>query len=376
MKVVLVANMYPTEAAPTFGVFVKNIADGLSSAGVDVRLVVMRDGRRGSRRAFAYALHYIRAIAAALSSKGSVTYVHFLLHHAPLLLALSLWPRRCVYVLHLHGSDLPHGKLLDSKLVMWALRRVISSARMVVAPSRAFATKITQVFPRVPEIFVSPSGGVNLALFRPDATLRTLWARHLNVDEQQKYILYVSRIEVAKGFDLLLDALVLLRVRSPTLLEGYKVLVVGNAADAQSIEREVSAKGLGEVVVLRSAVRQGELPGIFSLAEVLWFPSRSESLGLVAIEAMACAVPVVGARVGGVGDAVKDGVTGYSFDAGDAQECADALERYLALPEEAKARMREAARSSAAAYEVSEVSNALRDALERHAYVGESGARS
>jgi len=54
-----------------------------------------------------------------------------------------------------------------------------------------------------------------------------------------------------------------------------------------------------------------------SIADLLLLPSQSESFGLVALEAMACEVPVIATRVGGLPELVEDGATGFLFPVGD-----------------------------------------------------------
>jgi glycosyltransferase involved in cell wall biosynthesis len=66
-----------------------------------------------------------------------------------------------------------------------------------------------------------------------------------------------------------------------------------------------------------------------SISDVLLLPSELESFGLVALEAMACEVPVIATRVGGIPEVVQDGAHGYLYDVGNvasmARSCIDIL---------------------------------------------------
>jgi glycosyltransferase involved in cell wall biosynthesis len=78
-----------------------------------------------------------------------------------------------------------------------------------------------------------------------------------------------------------------------------------------------------------------ELGSAFASADAFIFPSRTETLGLVLLEAMAAGCPVVAARSGGIPDIVTDGVNGYLFDPqADIQEAINATIRLLKQREE------------------------------------------
>ena len=69
-------------------------------------------------------------------------------------------------------------------------------------------------------------------------------------------------------------------------------------------------------------LRGEELAAAYACADVFVMPSRTETLGLVVLEAMSSGVPVVGARAGGIPEMIEDGVSGFLFDTE-----ADAIER-------------------------------------------------
>ena len=75
------------------------------------------------------------------------------------------------------------------------------------------------------------------------------------------------------------------------------------------------------------------MPYYYSAAEVCVVPSHYESFGLVALEAMACATPVIASRVGGLQHTVEDGVTGFLVPAGDPDALADKLKLILFDPD-------------------------------------------
>ena len=83
-------------------------------------------------------------------------------------------------------------------------------------------------------------------------------------------------------------------------------------------------------------ISEGEKAALLSSSSVVLYPSRSESFGIVFLEAWMFAVPVVGCRAGAVPDVVEDGVTGLLIPPGDSVALVDSLSRLLDDPAEAR----------------------------------------
>jgi N-acetyl-alpha-D-glucosaminyl L-malate synthase BshA len=78
--------------------------------------------------------------------------------------------------------------------------------------------------------------------------------------------------------------------------------------------------------------KQSDMTRVLSIADILLLPSELESFGLVALEAMACEVPVVATRVGGIPEVVRDGVDGFLHAVGDVASMAEGCLRLLEDP--------------------------------------------
>ncbi len=148
--------------------------------------------------------------------------------------------------------------------------------------------------------------GVDTDHFRPMSSGRA--RRSLDLPQDEALVLYVGRIEPLKGIDILL--------RAAAQTEGRFCLLVvgGDYKDAQrkaELRRLANELGISDRVILRDAVPHDQLPLYYNAADVCAVPSYYESFGLVALEAMACGVPVVASRVGGLLETVKHGQTGY-----------------------------------------------------------------
>lgn len=148
--------------------------------------------------------------------------------------------------------------------------------------------------------------GVDTARFRPrdGGSLRA----RLGLDADIPVLLFIGRIEPLKGIDVL--------IRAASQLDGrFQLLVVGgdekDAPRKEDLRRLAADLGISGQVVFADAVPHEELPEYYCAADICVVPSHYESFGLVALEAMACGVPVVASRVGGLKETVRDGKTGY-----------------------------------------------------------------
>jgi N-acetyl-alpha-D-glucosaminyl L-malate synthase BshA len=97
--------------------------------------------------------------------------------------------------------------------------------------------------------------------------------------------------------------------------------MVGDGPDRQALERDAVEYGLADDVEFVG--EQLDLVPWLSAADLFLLPSSQESFGLAALEAMACGVPVVASRVGGLPEVIEDGVTGFVCDPDDVDGMAE-----------------------------------------------------
>jgi D-inositol-3-phosphate glycosyltransferase len=142
-------------------------------------------------------------------------------------------------------------------------------------------------------------------------------------------LLFVGRIQPLKGADLAVRALADVTDRRAQLI------VVGGPSGPDGPAELAALRALEDDLGLEHRVQfvapqpHGELADYYRAADVCIVPSRTESFGLVALEAAACGTPVVAASVGGLRRMVDDGVTGYLVDERDPSVYAALVDRVL-----------------------------------------------
>ena len=138
---------------------------------------------------------------------------------------------------------------------------------------------------------------------RPDPALRTT----LCPAPCEALVIHVSNFRPVKRVDVAIE--VFRRIREKV---HARFVLLGDGPVREAAERQVAEVGLaGDVAFLGE---QHDLVPYLSAADLFLLPSAQESFGLAALEAMACEVPVIASRVGGLPEIIEDGVTGVICD--------------------------------------------------------------
>ncbi len=208
---------------------------------------------------------------------------------------------------------------------------VIACSDAILANCAAEVTQLVELYGADPTRVEIVPPGVDHAFFSPGDRRSARNALGLG---EQPVLLFAGRIQPLKGLTIAIAALAELSDTHPDAM----LLVVGGAsgvdgrAELEAAHSLVDALGLTDRVRFVPPQPHHLLSTYYRAADVCIVPSRSESFGLVALEAAACGTPVVAAAVGGLLTLVDDGRTGLLIDERDPAEYAAAVRTILDTP--------------------------------------------
>ncbi|MCA1832456.1 MAG: D-inositol-3-phosphate glycosyltransferase [Actinomycetota bacterium] len=208
--------------------------------------------------------------------------------------------------------------------------RVIADADVVLAPTVGEAAELVHLYNALPERVRVVAPGVETELFSPGD--RAAAKRKLGLDGHP-VVLFVARLQPLKSPEIAVDAVATLLRRRPDLHDLRLIMIGGPSGRSglmpADLEKLAATLGIGEAVRVEPALPQEQLVEYYRAADVVLITSRTESFGLVALEAESCGTPVVASDVGGLRTAVRDGVTGLLVPVDGAGGYAQGLERLL-----------------------------------------------
>jgi glycosyltransferase involved in cell wall biosynthesis len=228
--------------------------------------------------------------------------------------------------------DLP-GLKLPLERSLWSYSRWVNKqCDAVIAPTPTIAHTIqSETGSRAIDI----SNGVDLSRFTPEPAQpdekEYLCQKHA-LDPDRPIILHVGRLDVDKNVEKVI------RAAAKTLrATNAQLLVVGDGECKGSLQALANQLGISEYCrFLGFVASDGDLPGLYRMADVFTTASQIETQGLVLLEALASGLPVVAVEATCIPELVKDSVTGYLVPPNDVDALVNRLARVIENPARAK----------------------------------------
>ncbi len=271
----------------------------------------------------------------ALNESLDLLHVHYAIPHSvsAYLARAMMKPRRLPFVTTLHGTDITLVGLDRSYLPI--TRFSIEESDGVTAISNYLREVTLREFAIHRPVETIPNF-VNCEVFTPGNGKRR---REEFAPNGEKILVHLSNFRPVKRVLDVVEIFALVRREIPA-----KLMMIGDGPDRMAAEWLAREKKVSPDVIFLG--KQNQVQDLLACADVLLLPSDLESFGLAALEGMACGVPAICSRVGGVPEVVTDGVEGFLVQVRDVQTMAARALEILSNPEKHK-EMSQAARQRA-----------------------------
>lgn len=222
--------------------------------------------------------------------------------------------------------------LSEPSLRVFGEQQLSQVAKRLIVNTTTEASQLEQLYGVTENRIDVVSPGVDLEVFSPGS--KVLSRKKLGITENAKVILFVGRVQLLKGVELLLRAVAVLVQRYKNIRHNFNLVIVGGVSGTLDFDvLGFAAKlGISDLVRLESPVSGHKLAQWYRSADLLVMPSYSESFGLVAIEAQAVGVPVLASNVGGLVFAVADKHSGMLVAGHDAERWAGEIAQLVFSP--------------------------------------------
>jgi L-malate glycosyltransferase len=253
----------------------------------------------------------VKMAEVAQSANLDLLHVHYAIPHSvsALLARAMAAPRRLPFITTLHGTDIT--LVGNDRSYLPITRFSIEQSDGVTAISRYLVERTRREFEITKPIELIPNF-VNCDLYcrRDNPALRAIWA-----PGGEPILMHLSNFRPVKRVTDAVEIFALVREKIPA-----RLVMIGDGPDRSAAEWRARQRGVARDVLFLG--KQDQIHDKLALADLFLLPSELESFGLAALEAMACEVPVIATRVGGVPEVVEHGADGYLVEPGDVRAAA------------------------------------------------------
>ena len=320
MRLLFVSNLFPNASEPVRGVFNAQQVVALSKL-CEVTVIAptnqtMSDEVRDGVRVLHPRFFHVPVLSRPFNGWLFARAVEPVIRHERFDMVLASWAYPDAYGVMLVAEKLKFpfatavlgsdaNTFFDNPTRKQQILRALRASRVVFAKSKALQSRLAAEGIES----VIDYNGIDREKFQPRARIEA--CRQLGLDPNRRRVLYVGNLLPVKGPTVL--------ARAAGQLPDIEVIYVGGGPEKISAGRCVGARP------------HEEIPSWMNAADVLCLPSLNEGLPNVALEAMACGLPVVASRVGGVPEIVHEGMNGFLVPPSDPPALAEALRHALAM---------------------------------------------
>lgn len=194
----------------------------------------------------------------------------------------------------------------------------------IVTPSEWLAKRVEFTYPFLKKLHVIYNG-VDVNIFKPTKNVAELKIKH-NIPPQKFIVLFVAELSVAnpfKGGDILIEIIQSLTHRTDILF----LTIGGNTSDYSNV---VSLPYIADEQIISE---------LYSLSDIMLYPTKADNLPLVVLESMACGTPVIASDIGGISEIIDDKNNGYLISNNCKTEFINSLFTFYAMSDNEKNRV-------------------------------------
>jgi len=250
-----------------------------------------------------------------------ILHVHYAIPHSisAYLAKMMLRDRVVPFVTTLHGTDVI--LVGNDRSYLPITRFGIENSDAVTAVSDYLKQRTIQDFQIEREILVVPNF-VDCKVYgrASDRTLRRKFA-----GDDEPVLIHISNFRPIKRVQDVIGVFTRVRTHGKA-----RLLMVGDGPERPKAEWLARTQGVADDVIFIG--KHNDMSQFLAMSDVLLLPSELESFGLVALEAMACEVPVIATHVGGIPEVVRHGIDGFLYEVGDIDSMAEGCLAILKTP--------------------------------------------
>lgn len=201
---------------------------------------------------------------------------------------------------------------------MMMLKRLLNKPNLFLAPSR----ELLEVPFSIPARKLFIANGVDAAKYAFDPEKRLEIRKRLHISDNEVVAVITRRLVPKNGVIYLAKAARLIKN------DQIRFIVIGDGPERDAIEKEFE-KHCGKRVLMLGSKTHDEIIAYYSAADFSILPSLMEATSISGLEAMAAGLPLVGTRVGGIPELIKEGENGYLCQPGDPEDLAENIDKLL-----------------------------------------------
>jgi glycosyltransferase involved in cell wall biosynthesis len=321
MKIAILVNLFPPKWLAGTEIVTYNLAEHLAKRGHEIHIITLHDeGLPNFDNVKGFFVHRIEVPRVRVIGVLSFWLKIFLkiriikpeiVHTQDLSMGIPAYLSRKIlkipYVVWGRGNDVYH----PSNFEKITMKPILKNAHAVLALTEDMRKKLKCIYDT--QIYVIPNG-IDLESYK-DITV--------NPDKKPivRKILFVGRLNPVKGIQYLIQAMKIVHDRMPNT----RLILVGEGVERERLEVLSIQLGIQKYVQFIGKVPHERVQANMQQADIFVLPSLSEGFPNVILEAMACGLPVIASRVGGIPDIITNDTNGYLVEVKDIMDMANKI---------------------------------------------------